>query len=210
MNKKMILALLSGVTLLSFQASADEVFDEQFTLNASKTVLNKDTSFDKFFGPYTFATNDPVVDCCNVLRAMCRSTTPKLTLGRNATGGIVAPGPIYVGGARYKINLSNLTPVYYSKYPGSCGYLVGYTTTFPVDGDWGQDLYFDLSGRSSKEMSVSAQCGSFSASDSGDKWVISRQQNTGGSCKDMTLKFKFLRGLPPTDFNFNVMISEEF
>ncbi|MBQ4863956.1 collagen-like protein [Pseudoalteromonas sp. MMG013] len=125
--------------------------------------------------------------------------------------------PIYIGGARYTLTKSNFNPVYetrviydpcYFEPPRTYRQLVGYEVSFPVDGDFGQDLIYDLVGRSNKSMSLSASCGSFSGSDSGSKYVISTRKNTGGSCKNMHVKFRFT-GSAPSYINLNVTISEE-
>ncbi|MBQ4848058.1 hypothetical protein [Pseudoalteromonas sp. MMG005] len=125
--------------------------------------------------------------------------------------------PIYIGGARYTLNKSNFNGIYETRViydpcdfepPRTYRQLVGYEVSFPVDGDLSQDLIYDLVGRSNKSMSLSASCGSFSGSDSGSKYVISTRKNTGGSCKNMHVKFRFT-GSAPSYINLNVTISEE-
>ncbi|MFC3033725.1 hypothetical protein ACFOEE_14470 [Pseudoalteromonas fenneropenaei] len=127
--------------------------------------------------------------------------------------------PIYIGGARYALNKSKFTPVYRTRTifdpcrheePIIINQLAGYEVSFPVDGDFGQQLYFDISGRSDRSMSLNVSCGSFSGSDSGDKFVVSKSQNTGGTCKSMTVKFSFPAGTAaPTYIDLNLMISEQ-
>ncbi|WP_052262668.1 hypothetical protein [Pseudoalteromonas luteoviolacea] len=136
----------------------------------------------------------------------------------SAARSVVRPEPVYIGGARYTLERSNFTPIYETrffkapfgiKFPIT--FLTGLETSFAVDGDLGQDLFFDIGGRSSMSMTLSASCGSFSATDSGSKWLISKKQNTKGSCKHMRLKFSLDKPTLPNNFavNLNIMISEQ-
>ncbi|MDP4985606.1 hypothetical protein [Pseudoalteromonas tunicata] len=126
--------------------------------------------------------------------------------------------PIYVGGARYTLTKSDFNPVYTTRViydpcfmsePRVINILVGYEVVFPVDGDYGQNLFFDINGRSNKSMSLTASCGTFSASDSGSKFIISQRKNTGGSCKNMQLKFTFPTNSAPASIDLTVTISEQ-
>lgn len=125
--------------------------------------------------------------------------------------------PIYVGGARYTLNKTDFNPIYISRVifdhcraePIIINVLVGYEVTFPVDGDYGQNLFFDINGRSNKTMNLAASCGTFNASDSGNKFVISKQQNTAQSCRNMKLKFTFPSNSAPATIDLTVTISEQ-
>ncbi|ODB35628.1 hypothetical protein BB427_03240 [Pseudoalteromonas sp. BMB] len=112
---------------------------------------------------------------------------------------VISNGFIYIDGARHKLDKSNFTRIYHVGSGNDCdwggigpvGILEGFEVTVPVDGDGGQDLYFDINGRSNQHMELSISCGSFDASDSGTKWAISREQKTDGSCRSMHVKVMF-------------------
>ncbi|KZN57496.1 hypothetical protein N473_06320 [Pseudoalteromonas luteoviolacea CPMOR-1] len=136
----------------------------------------------------------------------------------SAARAVVRPEPVYIGGARYTLERSNFTPIYETRFIKvifgikiPITYLTGLETSFAVDGDFGQGLFFDIGGRSSMPMTLSASCGSFNATDSGSKWLISKRQNTRGSCKHMRLKFSLDKPTFPNNFdvNLNIMISEQ-
>ncbi|WDD99072.1 hypothetical protein [Thalassomonas actiniarum] len=143
--------------------------------------------------------------------------------------------PIYIGGVMYKLTKADFTPVYRVDYiyhpcsiPEPVWVLTGYQTTIPVDGDYGQELHFEISGRSDgTEMALQASCGDFSASDSGSKYFISKTMSTNQSCQSMKLAFTFDgdSGLPqpaladsklslnsagPALIELNVIIAESF
>lgn len=128
--------------------------------------------------------------------------------------------PIYIGGAMYNLSLGDFTPKYepVTLYPpGNCGdpvtinKLVGYNANVRVDGDVGQELIFDISGRSgTKVMTLNASCGSFAQSDTGDKYVISGRKVTNGSCTNMTLDFSTTSAIPASSIDLNVLIAEPF
>ncbi|ODB35629.1 hypothetical protein BB427_03245 [Pseudoalteromonas sp. BMB] len=126
--------------------------------------------------------------------------------------------PIYIG-ARYNFGKSNFSPIYTVRYvfnpcfmeePIRINELTGYEATFKVDGDYGPDLIFDINGRSDKTMNLSVSCGLFSASDSGDEWVISKTENTVKSCQSMKLKYTFPANSGPSAFELNISIREKF
>ncbi|WDE11874.1 hypothetical protein [Thalassomonas haliotis] len=107
--------------------------------------------------------------------------------------------PIYIGGVMYKLTKADFTPIYRVEYiyrpcsiPQPVWVLTGYKTTIPVNGDYGQELHFEISGRSDgTEMALQASCGYFSASDSGSKYFISKSMITNQSCQSMQLTFTF-------------------
>ncbi|MCO7199688.1 hypothetical protein [Pseudoalteromonas sp. OANN1] len=118
--------------------------------------------------------------------------------------------PIYVGGARYELLNYFFEPIHATRYEkyGSEGkyrlvkYIVGYEMTIPVDGDFGQELIFDVSGYASKDAKLSVSCGSFSGSDFGTRYYITKRISTGGSCKTMKVR---LDG--PEQYGFGMTIS---
>ncbi|WP_105166993.1 hypothetical protein [Pseudoalteromonas sp. T1lg23B] len=130
--------------------------------------------------------------------------------------GMQTTSPIFIGGERYTLSRNDFTPIYETvtyTCPGQEPLVVqqysGYTLSLPVYNDFGQKLFFDISGRAAKYMNLSVSCGSFSASDSGDKFYISRSATTGGSCKRLDLKFTFNKSASqPSYLDLNVMISE--
>jgi hypothetical protein len=107
-----------------------------------------------------------------------------------------SPPPIYIGGVRYLLTQEHMTATYQKIYIfNPCGnrppimydQFTGYTANIPVDGDFSQPLMFDISGRASEDMSLAISCGSFSGQDSGNKFVVFKQQQTNGSCQTMQL-----------------------
>ncbi|CAM4061576.1 hypothetical protein [Pseudoalteromonas byunsanensis] len=146
------------------------------------------------------------------------STGPEvMSLGVQAFNlNIQQASPIFIGGERYTLSRSDFTPIYQRvtyTCPGLDPLVVdeysGYTLSLPVYNDFGQKLYFDISGRAAKYMNLSVSCGSFSASDSGDKFYISRSAITGGSCTQLDLKLTFNKSSSqPSYLDLNVMISE--
>ncbi|WP_281559074.1 hypothetical protein [Thalassomonas sp. RHCl1] len=132
-----------------------------------------------------------------------------------ATQAVVAD-PIYIGGTLYRFSKENFTPVYeYVEYHTPCEVirirkLVAYTATVPVYGDNGQQLIFDINGRSDgKVMTLTASCGSFSATDSGDKYVMFKQMATNQSCTAMELTFA-ASGAEAQMIELTVLIAEAF
>ncbi|TMN94154.1 hypothetical protein [Pseudoalteromonas sp. S558] len=165
----------------------------------------------------------PLVRCCDFRDRFCEEY-PRLEefVSEDQMLAAAKPmnlsAPIYVGGARYTLNKSDFNPVYSTRViyrpclidePIIINTLVGYEVTFPVDGDYGQNLFFDINGRSNKSMNLAASCGTFNASDSGNKFVISKQQNTAQSCKNMKLKFTFPSNSAPATIDLTVTISEQ-
>lgn len=127
-----------------------------------------------------------------------------------------AADPIYIGGMRYRINTSQMTPQYryYRAYPPQQGAdwvcfrrHLGYKLQLPVAGDAGQPLFFDISGRSDNSATLTVSCGSFNGADQGDKFLISRQMVTAGSCRTLDLELK--NGNAVTTAELSVMISEQ-
>lgn len=129
---------------------------------------------------------------------------------------IASAPPMYVNGVRYTVNKSNFTPAYHIRYIDiGCELieiktLIGYSMILPVVGDNGQQLNFDISGRSNKNMTLKASCGSFSATDSGTKWVISRQTYTNQSCDAMKLDFTFSDSAEASYIDMSLLITENF
>lgn len=128
----------------------------------------------------------------------------------------LAATPIYIGGVRYSINQAAMTPFYRTRIikgvcPGDEPIYVqqfaGYRATVPVDGDYGQNLFFDISGRASADMTLKVTCGNFTSTDSGNKFVISTRQVTGGSCSEMKIELTSSAVTPTVDLS--IMISEE-
>ncbi|WDE05409.1 hypothetical protein SG34_000200 [Thalassomonas viridans] len=124
--------------------------------------------------------------------------------------------PIYIGGTLHRFTKANFTPMYeYVEYPTPCEVirirkLTGYTATIPVYGDNGQQLIFDINGRSDgKVMTLTASCGSFSATDSGDKYVMFKQMTTNQSCTSMKLTFA-ASGAEAGMIELSVLIAEAF
>ncbi|WDE11879.1 hypothetical protein [Thalassomonas haliotis] len=147
----------------------------------------------------------------------CMSAGPAqaLTEQEYVTQAVVAE-PIYIGGTLYRFSKENFTPVYeYVEYQTPCELirirkLVAYTATIPVYGDNGQQLIFDINGRSDgKVMTLTASCGSFSATDSGDKYVMFKQMATNQSCSSMELTFA-ASGAEAGMIELSVLIAEVF
>ncbi|MBE0361695.1 hypothetical protein [Pseudoalteromonas aliena] len=164
----------------------------------------------------------PLVRCCDFRDRFCEPFEINHSFSEQQMLDAAKPmnlsAPIYVGGARYTLNKSDFNPVYSTRVihrpcrggdPIIINTLVGYEVTFPVDGDYGQELFFDINGRSNKSMNLAASCGTFNASDSGNKFVISKQQNTAQSCKNMKLKFTFPSNSAPATIDLTVTISEQ-
>lgn len=124
--------------------------------------------------------------------------------------------PIYIGGKRYSLSKNDFTPIV-EKVTYTCSGLeplvvtkyTGYALSLPVHNDFGQKIYFDVSGRTSKYMTLDISCGSFRSSDSGNKFYISRSAITDGSCTQLNLKFKFnVTPNQPSYLDLSVTISE--
>lgn len=164
----------------------------------------------------------PLVRCCDNRDRFCEPFERNYSVSEQQMLDAAKPmnlsDPIYVGGARYTLNKSDFNPVYSTRViyrpcrgddPIIINTLVGYEVTFPVDGDYGQNLFFDINGRSNKSMQLAASCGTFNASDSGNKFVISKQQNTAQSCRNMKLKFTFPSNSAPATIDLTLTISEQ-
>ena len=127
-----------------------------------------------------------------------------------------AVDPLYIDGVLYQLSKEDFTPVYISHYIQAgrerirVERLVAYTLSIPVYGDIGQELIFDINGRSDGyAMELSASCGTFSAGDSGDKYVISERMATEQSCTSMRLSFA-VSGSPPPSIELSILIAEAF
>lgn len=211
MKTKLIILIFTVLTTLSFRAAAST--DEQ-----SVDALSQQASSEEQISRL----------CCDRYSKRPCQIERFESLSQNsvsnqqmieAAKAVTMASPIYIGGARYTLNKSNFTPFYNTRVifrpcpgeqPTTISVLAGYEATFAVDGDFGQDLYFDISGRSNKSMRLALSCGSLNASDSGTKWVISKNQNTGGSCKAMKVKYSFSNSnsTAPSYIDLNVTISE--
>jgi hypothetical protein len=126
--------------------------------------------------------------------------------------------PIYIGGVRYVVDQAAMVPVYTERYvpggpcPGDFPRYVkefaGYSVDIPVDGDEGQSLFFDISGRAGANFNLSVSCGSFSAADQGNKFFISQRLVTNHSCKLMRIELKGSAALAPA-VQLTISIAEE-
>lgn len=127
------------------------------------------------------------------------------------------PAPIYIGGERYILNKENFTPIFTTVVytcPGLDPLIVrqytGFEISLPVYNDFGQPIFFDIAGRTDRHMNLTVSCGSFSASDSGDKFYISQSVVTNGSCDILTMKFEFTAtAIQPRNLDLTLSISEE-
>jgi len=143
----------------------------------------------------------------------CMGSAP---FSQTATSQNVTAPPIYIGGVRYQVNNSQFAPEYRYRWirlpppiqqPFCARFLDKLVLSIPVDGDAGQRLLFDVNGRASSTGTLTASCGSFSGSDQGNKFLISGQQVTGGSCRIMRLE---LRNIPESaSVDLSVQISEQ-
>ncbi|WP_105166994.1 hypothetical protein [Pseudoalteromonas sp. T1lg23B] len=212
MKTKLILLIFSALTILSFRATAST---EALTVDAS-SMLELSAQELALRYPCCDRYSDRYCDIRMEALKEYQSVSPKEMV--EAAKAVTMTSPIYIGGARYTLNKSSFTPVYTTRViyepclmpePITVNVLTGYEARFAVYGDYSQDLFFDISGRSDKSMNLSVSCGSFSGSDSGTKWVISKQQNTGGSCKSMLVKYSFTNSTAPAAIDLNIMISEE-
>ncbi|WDE05410.1 hypothetical protein SG34_000205 [Thalassomonas viridans] len=126
--------------------------------------------------------------------------------------------PIFVDGVLYRLSKGDFAPIYTEREfecedgPYVLKTLVGYGVTVPVEGDIGQELIFDINGRSTgKNMNLSVSCGSFNGRDYGDKYNITRQMTTNGTCTSLEVKLLyFTGGLPPQSIELTVLIADPF
>ena len=133
----------------------------------------------------------------------------------NNSSTLLNPDPVYINGVRYQLTKQDFTPIYEAIVPvAECGIvnvLTGYQIDIPVQGDTGQQLIFDINGRSGgKTMKLSARCGNFSANDTGDKYVITQTMATNSSCTNMQLTFAVNDGVAAANIDLNLQISEMF
>ncbi len=138
------------------------------------------------------------------------------TTGGQNDVSTTAVEPIYIGGMRYRISTAQMTPFYryYRAHPPQQGAdwvcfrrHLGYQLQLPVSGDAGQPLFFDINGRSDSSVTLNVSCGSFSGADQGNKFLISGQMATGGSCRSLTLELKNSNAVATAELT--VMISEQ-
>ncbi|WP_440056727.1 hypothetical protein ACSLBF_17755 (plasmid) [Pseudoalteromonas sp. T1lg65] len=174
--------------------------------------------------------NGLALSCCP---PYCPNPTPSHAMSIEevlaAAERVVQPtAPILIdAGVRYSLSKLNFMPVYVTRFGVKMGcvppihhtysVLSGYEVTIMVDGDDGQELFFDIFGQSDRTLALSVSCGSFSAQDTGNKWTISRHQTTNGSCSALTIRLSdptvtSLYGrLEPADFiDLSVIISTAF
>lgn len=122
-----------------------------------------------------------------------------------------AAEPIYIGGARYALTQAQLTASF-GEFMGPCNHLYrwfkGYQLEIPVYGDYGEHLFFDISGRASAELNLTVSCGNFSASDRGSKFVIAQTEATRHSCQSLKLVFSGNHASPP-EVNLIIAITEQ-
>ncbi|MCF6436390.1 hypothetical protein [Pseudoalteromonas sp. MMG022] len=212
MKTKLILLIFSVLTIFSFRATASTEAPnmDAFTLAASAQE-------QAFRYPCCDRYSDRYCDIRIEALKEYQAVTPQQMM-EAAKAVTTMASPIYIGGARYSLSKSDFSPVYTTRViyepclmpePITVNVLSGYEATFAVSGDYSQDLFFDISGRSDKSMNLAVSCGSFSATDSGTKWVISKSQNTGGTCKAMKVKYSFSNSTAPTSIDLNITISEE-
>lgn len=138
------------------------------------------------------------------------------TSGGQTEASPTAVDPIYIGGMRYRISTAQMTPLYryYRAHPPrqDADWVcfrrhLGYRLQLPVSGDAGQPLFFDINGRSDSSVTLNVSCGSFSGSDQGNKFLISGQMVTGGSCRTFDLELKNSNAVATAELT--VMISEQ-
>ncbi|WP_281559078.1 hypothetical protein [Thalassomonas sp. RHCl1] len=127
----------------------------------------------------------------------------------------LALDPIYINGVIHKLTKADFVPVYKTIYYdnpclGAIRRFVGYKTSIPVIGDYGQNLVFELSGRSAKSMKLTASCGNFSGTDTGSKYVISKSMSTNQTCENMVLEFSVDDYQQSSTIDLNVLIAESF
>jgi len=151
---------------------------------------------------------------------MRRNQQAKLALAAEEAGSATSQqsAPIYIGGVRYAVNQTVMVPVYTERYvpggpcPGDFPRYVkefaGYHVDIPVDGDEGQSLFFDISGRAGANFNLSVSCGSFSAADQGNKFFISQRLVTNHSCKLMQIELKGRAEVAPS-VELMISIAEE-
>lgn len=167
---------------------------------------------------------DGIVDEVDIniggIDVICEYSTGSI-MSENVTAAdfdINSTTPIYIGGERYqlsygdfeklynrrKLTCPGLPPIYQNKY-------YGYRLSIPVHSDYGQELLFDIAGESSRDMTLNVSCGSFSASDFGNKYYISQRAITGGTCNRLEIEFSHEPSiLTPRNLVLGVTIAEEF
>lgn len=111
--------------------------------------------------------------------------------------------PLYVGSARYSLNKSHF------KYIGYNG-IYKFEAKFPVDGDYGQELIYDIIGKLGPVYIayLDVRCGNFYAQDQTQRIIISKTMTTSGSCKEMSVSLYTPHpGIGEVDIS--VMVSEK-
>lgn len=129
--------------------------------------------------------------------------------------------PIYIGGVRYNLSKQDFSPYYDTVVVGlgSDGEpieryaLAGYRTIIPVEGDFGQMLFFDVFGSANgNAQSLRISCGGFYGYESGRSYAISKQQITEGRCQSMSIDLSIRTWGTlslPSSINLTVIISEQ-
>lgn len=127
--------------------------------------------------------------------------------------------PLYISGAMYQLTLSDFSVSHYSRtsydkcnYPSeSIFHFTVYDMVLPVNGDYGQELIFSISGRSGRHrMSLTATCGEFRASYHDDTYFISKTLRTNQTCTSLSLSFLAFGDLDLSTLDINVIIAESF
>lgn len=180
------------------------------SITLSGTVLAKvDSGADKIIGIPPVQPWPPIEPCVYIKDPIL---DPLQYISQMQT-----PDPIYIGGERYILNKENFTPIFTTVVytcPGLDPLVVrkytGFEISLPVYNDFGQPIFFDIAGRTDRHMNLTVSCGTFSASDSGDKFYISQSVVTNGSCDTLTMKFEFTAtAIQPRNLDLSLSISEE-
>lgn len=126
----------------------------------------------------------------------------------------IAVEPIDIGGARYKLSISDFKRTVIPFPPGPPPIQRNiYKASIPVYGDFSQNLFFDVFGVSGRDyLYIKTSCGTYNDIDLGPKYVMSKIVRTNGSCQTLNVEFTQIsgRGINPTiNLNLNVLISEQ-
>lgn len=115
--------------------------------------------------------------------------------------------PIYIGGARYKLNISDFTRVRIPRNQIQFYYWIN----IPVYGDVGQELFFDVFGRTGdvQNLPISVSCGTYNDGEWGHEYVMSKSMYTDGSCNIFKVEFRRFGGDLNSNLELNVLISEQ-
>lgn len=202
-------------TLFNTHLFAKNINDGEynFTTNKFAEIIcppNEDCS------PFPPPTIPPTPDNCSYSQGMDPSVSFHERYSNSMTGT-----KIEIGGEKHSLSENDFTKLYNEVEKYCVGYpveiihqLVGYEIDIPIYGDVGQELFFDISGRSSVNMMLSTTCGTYQAGDSGNKFVISTNSITKGTCTSLNVKLNFnpyvysIFNKQPPSFNLNIMITE--